>query len=237
MPLFSYHLVRLSLLSALKTLVFPPKAATIPGLIHADTMHAMVLGALILSPSRFLLRQIVFFAQWENEEALDHFLATDPTGRKLAKGWHIRLQFVRQWGTLSNYQIPKDGTPLAMENEAVVAVTLARMKYFQIPRFIRWGRPTEKLVRDHPAPTLTLASFSFPTTISTFSIWPSVQTMTDMVLGHSAVEQPQRHKKAMQERNRKDFHFEFATLRFKPLAEYGTWHGKQRYVPEPNETE
>lgn len=235
MPIFSYHLARLSLFSALKILLFPPRSATIPGLIHADAMHAMVLGSPILSLSRFLLRQIVVFAQWENEEALEHFLATHPTGRRLAKGWHIRLQFVRQWGTLSNYQIPKDGTPLALKGEAVVAVTLARMKYFQIPRFIRWGRPTEKLVRDHPAPTLALASFSFPTTISTFSIWPSVQTMTDMVIGHSKVKQPQRHKAAMQERNRKDFHLEFSTLRFKPISEYGTWQGQQRFVPEPNE--
>ncbi|MGG5577135.1 hypothetical protein ACPDHL_07325 [Myroides sp. C15-4] len=235
MSLFSYHLAKLSLFSALKTLVFRPKAATIPGLIHADTMHAMVLGSAILSPSRFLLRQIVVFAQWENEEALDHFLATDPTGKQLTKGWHIRLQFARQWGVLSKYEIPKEGIDLATENEAVVAVTLARMKYFQVPRFIRWGRPTEKLVRDHPAPTLALASFSFPTTISTFSIWPSVQTMTDMVLGHSKVEQPQRHKKAMQERSRKDFHLEFSTLRFKPIAEYGTWQGQQRFVPKPNE--
>ena len=234
MSIFSYHLTRLPLFSALKTLAFPPKAATTPGLIHAETMHIMVLGSPILSPSRFLLRQIAVFAQWENEEALNHFLAKDVMGKKLAKGWHIRLQFARQWGTLSNYQIPREGTPIALENEAVVAITLARMKYFQIPRFIRWGRPTEKLVRDHPATTLALASFSFPTTISTFSIWPSVQTMTDMVMGHSKVEQPQRHKKAMQEQSRKDFHLEFSTLRFKPIAEYGTWHGQQRFVPKPN---
>ncbi|WP_158961739.1 hypothetical protein [Myroides fluvii] len=234
MTIFSYHLAQVSFFSSLRILLFPPKAKYIKGLIHADTMHAMVLGSPVFSPARFLIRRVVVFAQWENETALEHYLATHSIGKKLAKGWHTRLQFVRQWGTLSNYQIPAEGVSLAEEEEAVVAVTLARMRYFQIPRFIRWGRPTEQLVRDHPAPTLALASFKFPTTISTFSIWPSLKSMTDMVQGHSQVAQPQRHREAMQERNRKDFHVEFSTLRFKPLAEYGTWQGKTHYIPQPN---
>lgn len=234
MTIFSYHLAHVSCWTSLLLLLFPPKAKHMKGLIHADTMHAMVLGSPVFSPARFLLRQVVIFAQWENETALEHYLATHSMGKKLAQGWHVRLQFVRQWGTLSKYQIPTEGISLE-EEEAVVAVTLARMQYFQIPRFIRWGRPTEQLVRDHPAPTLALASFKFPTTISTFSIWPSVKSMTDMVQGHSRVAQPKRHKEAMQERNRKDFHIEFSTLRFKPIAEYGTWQGRQHYIPKPNQ--
>jgi len=35
----------------------------------------------------------------------------------------------------------------------------------------------------------------------------------------------------MKERNRKDFHFEFTTLRFKPLAEHGAWDGRANLVP------
>ena len=52
-----------------------------------------------------------------------------------------------------------------------------------------------------------------------------------MVQGHSAVPQPKRHIDAMQERNRKDFHFEFTTLRFKALSEHGTWEGRSNYIP------
>ena len=36
---------------------------------------------------------------------------------------------------------------------------------------------------------------------------------------------------AMAERQRKDFHFEFTTLRFRPLAEYGQWEGRTQIVP------
>jgi hypothetical protein len=57
--------------------------------------------------------------------------------------------------------------------------------------------------------------------------------MVDMVHGHSAVPQPERHAAAMAERQRKDFHFEFTTLRFRPLAEYGEWEGRTNIIPPP----
>lgn len=69
---------------------------------------------------------------------------------------------------------------------SVVAVTLAWMKLLQVPRFIRWGKPVEELVRDDPA---------------------------------------------MVERRRKDFHFEFTTLRFRAIGEYGDWEGWRGIVP------
>jgi hypothetical protein len=35
----------------------------------------------------------------------------------------------------------------------------------------------------------------------------------------------------MKERKRKDFHFEFTTLRFKPLSEFGEWNGRNNLIP------
>jgi hypothetical protein len=105
------------------------------------------------------------------------------------------------------------------------------MKYTQIPRFLRWGRPVEKQVRDNRETTLSLASIRYPNVISTFSIWKTQIAMTDMVHGHSKMPEPKRHINAMNERNRKDFHFEFTTLRFIPLSEYGEWKNKSNYIP------
>ena len=51
--------------------------------------------------------------------------------------------------------------------------------------------------------------------------------MIDMVHGRS----DDRHASAMKERNRKDFHHEFTTLRFRPISEYGSWQGKDRLLP------
>lgn len=231
MSIFTYHLVKTSYLSALKVVLLPLKPEKIPGLIHAESMTSMVLGSAIFVPSRLLGKEIAVFAQWESEEAINLFLANHPFGQILDKGWHTRLLFMRQWGNISGFKI--DEEPLEMDtlNSPVVAITLARMKLFALPRFLRWGRPVEKLVRDNPAAILSSASIRLPQTISTFSIWTSQKAMTDMVHGHSAVPRPKRHIDAMKERDRKDFHFEFTTLRFKPLGEFGSWNGQSNIIP------
>ena len=199
----------------------------------------MTLGAGILSPARMQLRHLAMFAWWENEAALDAFLKESRLGRVLAGAggtgaWHVRLAFLRRWGYVSELE----GLPESMpENETqdpeapVVAVTLARMKLLQVPRFIRWGRPVETLVRDHPGTTLAMAAMRLPRTVSTFTVWRSGREMIEMVRGHSAVPEPKRHIAAMAERERKDFHYEFTTLRFRPLAECGEWEGRRGIVP------
>ena len=101
----------------------------------------------------------------------------------------------------------------------------------EMPRFLRWGKPVERLVRDHPGTTLALAAFRPPRTISTFSVWRTVGEMEEMVRGYSTVPDPERHAAAMAERQRRDFHHEFATYRFRPLSEHGTWAGRSGMVP------
>lgn len=213
-------------------MLFPPGRKDTPGLIHAECMSCMTLGSPVFSPSRILVRQVAVFAQWENEAAIDRFLAQNSLGKILANGWHTRLTFMRQWGKIRDFEIPDASIESGLADAPVVAVTLARMKLPEVPRFIHWGRPVEQLVRDHPGTTLSLASIRFPNTVSTFSIWKSQKEMTDMVHGHSAVPQPKRHKDAMKERDRKDFHFEFTTLRFKPISEFGEWNGRSNMIPE-----
>tara|TARA_R110002051_G_scaffold255120_2_gene314199 strand:+ start:27266 stop:27970 length:705 start_codon:yes stop_codon:yes gene_type:complete len=231
MSVFTYHLVKTSFFIALKAMFFPPKSKNTPGLIHAEVMTAMTLGSAVYSPSRFLIRRVAVFAQWENEAAIHNFLAQDSFGRVLAKGWHTRLTFIRQWGSISGFEIPTINLESESATLPVVAVTIARMKLFALPRFIKWGRPVEKQVRDHQGTTLSLASIRLPRTVSTFSIWKSQKEMTDMVHGHSAMPKPKRHANAMQERERKDFHFEFTTLRFSPISEYGEWNGESNFIP------
>jgi len=231
MNIFSYHLVEIPFSIAVKGLFIKPINKKTKGLIHVEYMTAMKLGAPIFSPSRFLTRQIAVFAQWENEEALINYLQKDKFGAILNKGWHVRLAFMREWGTFSKFKIPKYRVTIKHTTSPIVAVTIARMKPSAIPRFLHWGRPVEKLVRDHPGTLLSLASFKFPNTISTFSIWKTEKEMTNMVHGHSDVSKPKRHSNAMKERKRKSFHFEFTTLRFKPLSEFGIWKEKENYIP------
>ena len=52
-----------------------------------------------------------------------------------------------------------------------------------------------------------------------------------MVHGRSTVADPHRHADAMAERDRRDFHHEFATFRFRPVSEHGAWRGRSGIVP------
>ncbi|UII20495.1 hypothetical protein [Fulvivirga ligni] len=232
MSIFTFHLVKTNHITAFRTFLFPPSKVKVPGLIHWECMTSMTLGAPVFSTSRILVRQMAVFAQWESEAALDHFLETQTFGKMLAKGWHTRMTFLRQWGHINEFTMPDVNIQKEEPDECVVAVTIARMRLTELPRFIQWGRPVEKLVRDHPGTTLSLAAIKFPRTVSTFSIWKSRKEMERMVHGHSAVSQPKRHKDAMKERDRKDFHFEFTTLRFRPFSEKGTWEGRTNIISQ-----
>jgi hypothetical protein len=190
----------------------------------------MRLGAPIFSPSRMQLRTLTMFAAWESEEAINEFLQETSLGQTMASGWHLRMSFLRRWGSVREFA----DLPLTMgesdPDAPVAAYTLARLKIPEVPRFIRWGRPVEELVRDDPSATFALAAIRYPRTVATFSIWSSQQAMIDMVRGHGHGDQPERHAVAMKERVRRNFHREFTTLRFKPLSEHGSWEGRSNFV-------
>ncbi|WP_269543068.1 hypothetical protein [Cerasicoccus fimbriatus] len=178
------------------------------------------------------LRNLAFFAYWDDERALDAFMADSKLGRVLADGWHVRLEFLRRWGSFADI----NDLPANLEETdpalPVVAVTLARLQLPQLARFIRWGKPVEEQVRDHPGTTLALAAIRPPRTFSTFSVWRSQQEMTDMVHGKRAQAGADRHVNAMAERDRKDFHHQFITLRFRAISEHGEWQGRSGIVPQ-----
>lgn len=228
MRVFTFHLAKTALGVSVGALCRPPTAKQVPGLRHAECLTRMKLGAPIVSPARMQLRHLAMFAAWDSDEAIDAFLTGTRLGRALAAGWHVRMEFQRRWGHVGELHGLPESAGEQYPDAPVAAVTLARMKLLQVPRFIRWGKPVEELVRDHPGTTLAMAAMRLPRTVSTFSVWKSQREMVDMVRGHCAVPRPERHAAAMAERERKDFHFEFTTLRFRPIAEFGSWEGRSR---------
>lgn len=228
---FSFHLLETTPSRGLRSLAQRAAAPSTPGLHHAEWMTLMELGSPIVSRRRIRLRHLAWFATWDSTHDLETYLADDPDGRLLAGGWHVRLEFLRRWGHVTELDgLPAHGA--AQEaSEPVVVVTLARLKLPQIPRFIRWGRPVEAQVRDDPGQTLALAAAAPPRTVSTFTVWRTARAMTDMVTGQSGGPGHQRHAAAMIERERQDFHHEFTTLRFRCLSEHGSWQGRTGIVP------
>ena len=101
MTVHTFHLAEVPASVGARALMRPPSAATAAGLDHAECLALMRLGAPTLSPDRLQLRRLALFAQWRDEAAVDSFLADDPLGRHLARGWHVRLEFLRRWSTLA----------------------------------------------------------------------------------------------------------------------------------------
>lgn len=234
MTVHSFHLARMPRMRALGAILRAPQA---PGLRRIEVLAGMTLGSPALSLQRMQVHRLAVFAEWEDEAALEAFLREHPFGRRLDAGWHVRLEFLRRWGSVSEFAHLPETAGRTDPEEPVVAVTLARMRLPEIPRFIHWGRPVERQVRDHPETTLALAAMRPPRSVSTFSVWTSARAMTGMVFGHghgagsdASDAAVRRHAEAMRERERRDFHHEFTTLRFRPLSEHGEWDGRSDYV-------
>jgi len=236
MGIHSFHLATVPPLLAARALMGGAReAASVDGLEHVEHLSLMTLGAPAVSLERLQLRRHAVFAQWESEAALEDYLARDAFGRHLAAGWHVRLEFVRRWGVVSGLDRLPPRVGSMEPEEPVVAVTLAHLKLPELRRFFAWGRPVERQVRDSPGATLALAAVRPPRTFSTFSVWRSLREMRGMVEGRGAGAgvgaAAQRHAGAMVERERRDFHSEFTTLRFRPLSEHGSWQGRSGIVP------
>ena len=237
MTVFTFHLASPGVLSVMSALLRPPTAETVSGLRHAECMFPMQLGAAILSPGRWQLGRLAVFAAWESEAAVDAFLARPGLGTTLAAWWHVRLRFLRRWCHLHALDwLPATNGETDLD-APVVAVTLARLSLPQAPRFIHWGKPVERQVRDHPGTTLALAASRPFRTLSTFTVWRSAREMLEMVHGRRQLPagEGDRHAVAMVERTRKDFHREFITLRFNLLGEAGSWEGRTSIVPRAPE--
>lgn len=226
MKTYTVHLVKTSKFTAFKSLWSPPNPIDIRGMLNIECMRGMTLGAPLFSFQRILLQQLVVFIAWENSETIDDFLENHSFGKLLSEGWYVRLALVRQWGSCYPYQNLDTEQQSYSSQDPIVALTLARMSLFQLPRFLHWGRPAEKLVRDDQTAPLAIAAIRLPKTIATFSVWKSLDDMLNMVHGKNAVDAPKRHADAMKERRRKNFYDEFTTLRFVPISEHGTWNGK-----------
>jgi hypothetical protein len=216
--IFSLHLANLPLVKIPPFLLCPTYKNNIPGLQYSESLVVMNLGMPIMSARRYNFKTVAFFAWWSEESFLNEFLER-PSHKFWKDGWHIRMKLYRRWGEVTQLRDAHVCPELRRTDKPVVAVTLARLNILEIRRFIKWGKPVESQVRDHKGKTLALAAIRPFNTFSTFSVWKNEIEMVDMV-------NEQEHNLAMQERARKDFHYEFTTMRFTPFKEFGVWNGQ-----------
>ncbi|EOQ88456.1 hypothetical protein LEP1GSC202_2243 [Leptospira yanagawae serovar Saopaulo str. Sao Paulo = ATCC 700523] len=192
----------------------------VKGLVHSEFLIPMSLGLPLFSWKRYKISGLVLFALWQTEEDLNQFLLSKES-KWMQSGWHVRLRMIRRWGKIQELAEATVFGRTSNPDQTTISITLARLKLTELLRFTKWGKPVESQVKNHPGKQMAFAAFRPPRHFLTFSIWKTETDIVQMVNGNDPRKDGIEHREAMAERKRKDFHFEFTTLRFEILGGNG----------------
>jgi len=210
----SVHIADVGARAALGVLRKAPRPASTPGLRSANVALAAPLSRSVLPKPSFGRAGLVAF--WDDDDALDRFLADDPLAATLAGGWHVRLEALRAFGTWPGLpaDVPSDRNTDHAGPSAVL--TLGRLRTTQAVRFLRTSAKAEGAAAE--APGLTWASgLARPPFVATCSLWESTKALATYAYGHTAP----AHADAIAAGEAKPFHHESAFIRFRPYDSTG----------------
>jgi hypothetical protein len=196
-----------------------PKPKAVVGLRHADVGLAAPFRASFLPAPA--LGRVTLAAFWDDDAALDRFLADHPTAAALAGGWHARLEPRRAFGTWPG--LPDDLPRARGEGvtDPAVVLTLGRLRLTQTVRFLRASAKAEAEILDAPG-VIWATGWARPPFVATCSLWETTQALSDYAYGA-----PERgHPAAIAGHRRKPFHKEWVFARFRPYATEGHLDGK-----------
>jgi len=219
MVIASIHLADLGFLGALRTRV--PRG--IPGLLHANVGQAVPLAS---SPLLIRRGRVGLAAFCEGDDALDRFLDDHPLAKRLAGGWHARLEPVRAHGDWPG--LPDDvnrSRAVTAEGPAVV-LTLGRLRVSQARRFLRASRPAEAAALEAPG-LIWGTAMAKPPFVATCSLWESAAALSRYAYGQA---QP-AHPAAIATDAAKPFHKQSVFIRFRPYGAEGGLDGLNPLAP------
>jgi hypothetical protein len=215
----SFHLADVGLAKGLRLQRARPSRAELPGLRYAEMTIAAPLSSRLLplpNPSR-----VGLIAAWDDDAALDRFLADHPLAAELAGGWRVRLQPTRIWGRWSRLDnLLEREQPMDGEEPAAV-LTIGRLRLSQAFRFLRASAAAEELALRERAMIAATGLASAPTLVATFSLWRSTGAMRAYAGGAAE----SGHAAAVKSHQRRSFHHESAFIRFRPYDAHGSWDG------------
>lgn len=220
----SVHLADVGRLNAQRMLLRPLQARSVVGMTYAEVVFGAKLGT--RAGTRIPRPQpgrVGLIAAWDDDSALDSFLADHPFAERLAHGWHARLQPLRCFGSWAGMpELPAREIPVA-DDEPVAALTLGRLRISRTMAFLRSAAPAERDATDDPAVLAAtgLGRFTPPRLVSTFSIWRSAAAMREYAFDGSG-----SHQAAVRVDRANPFHHESAFVRFRPYASQGLWDGR-----------
>lgn len=214
------HLADIGPLRAQRLLYSRLDPARVPGMAYAEPTMTGPLGA---RPPRPQLGRLGLLAAWEDDAAIDRFLADHPFGRQVAGGWHARLEPRRCFGSWAGMPgLPKKELPMD-DDEPAVALTLGRLRALRIRPFLKASKPAERDAVGNPAVVAVtgLTRPARPRLVSTFSVWRTTGAMREYAFGKDGP-----HQAAVRVDRVRRFQHEQAFVRFRPLASAGSWDGR-----------
>ncbi|MBA3807863.1 MAG: spheroidene monooxygenase [Solirubrobacterales bacterium] len=167
------------------------------------------------------LGRVGLITAWEDDGALDHFLASHPMAEMLRGGWHVRLAPLRISGAWSDLPGLPDQEEAVNGDEPVAVLTIAHTRLRRIVPFLRTSHRAERQAVEDPAMLAGTALALPPRLVATFSLWRSAVAMRAYAQGVSG----QQHRNAMRANTAQPFHHESAFIRFRPYAPKGLWWG------------
>lgn len=215
----SVHVADVGFPAALKVLRRAPTAEEVPGLRHADVALVAPLGGSALPSPQ--LGRVALVAFWDDDEALDGFLVRAPLARRLAGGWHVRLEPLRAFGSWPGLPPETPRARTVTEDGPAAVLTLGRFKWARAVPFLRESRKAELAVVD--APGLAWATgMARPPFVATCSLWESGHAAAEYAYGQTRA----AHPNAIGADRIKPFHHQSAFIRFRPYASEGQLDGR-----------
>lgn len=219
----SVHIADLGVGSALATLRKEPDPGSVPGLRYASLALAAPLSKSTLPSPR--IGRVGLVAFWDDERAIDAFVADHPLGKRFLDGWEIRLVPLRMYGSWPG--VPSD-VPQSRSTDydgPAAVLTLGRLKLPQAPRFLRTSAKAEGAVLD--ADGLVWATgLARPPFVSTCSLWESTEALSTYAYGRLAP----AHSEAIDTDRSKPFHHQSAFIRLRPVYSRGGLGGRNPLV-------
>ncbi|MGA5559671.1 spheroidene monooxygenase [Streptomyces platensis] len=198
-----------------------PRPGDTPGLRYAETA---LTGAIAAGPPKVRTGRAALLAAWEDDAALDRFLAEAPLARRLAGGWHVRLRPLRFSGSWSPMPVEiEPGLARDEEDGPVAVITLGRLRLRRALPFLRANSRAAGRAAADPAMTTSVALARPPRFVGTFSLWQSTSAMQRYAYGSA---QPE-HKNVITDHQTKPFHHEAGFLRCRPYGAQGTLDGQE----------
>jgi hypothetical protein len=219
----SVHIANIGVANALRLVAAPPKPAAVHGLRHADVAIAAPLSESIRKSPQ--LGRVALLAWWDDEAALDAFIANDRRAPKFVDGFAARLSPLRAHGSWPGLDAEVPKARSVAHDGGVVVLTLGRLRISQLPRFLRTSAKAEGAVNRADG-LIWATGLARPPLVATCSLWESSDAARAYAYGNAANDAVATHPGAITQGNAKPFHKREAFIRFRPEAVSGTLGGK-----------